>query len=300
MTIWGNFGRTMCKRKAILLTCLALLSGAATRLQAQSSVNLANTTPVSWVQSAATNELRIIDEDGSFPARYTVHKVDERGDITRDVIESRDGSVARLVLRDGKPITAEEDAAERKRLEQMLESPSDFAKHHKKNSSARGYSSSLVKLMPEAMIYTYAPGQPQPAGASSSQVVIDFKPDPKFKPPSMIADLLTGIEGRLWIDAKAHVLTRAEARVVHPVDFGWGVLARIYAGGTIEFEQSPIGNSNYWIYSRVDQNLRIREVMVKVAQHKGVMTASNLRLLPNNLSYQEAIHKLLDTPLPTH
>ena len=54
-----------------------------------------------------------------------------RANKTRDIIESNDGTVARLILRDGRPLTDEEDKAERQRLNDMLASPSDFAKHIK-------------------------------------------------------------------------------------------------------------------------------------------------------------------------
>lgn len=286
------------RRALTFLSLLLCLAGRVSAL-AQAPATLPAGEPVTWIENAATNELRIIDEDGTFGVRFLVRKVDGKGDITRDTIESRDGAVARLIERDGKPITAEEDAAERKRLEDMLNAPADFLKKHKRNSSARDYTSRLVRQMPKAMIYTYAPGQPQPPGATSPQVVIDFKPDPKYKAPDMISGLLTGIEGRFWVDARTKTLTRGEARVSQPVDFGWGMLARIYAGGTVEFEQAPTGDG-HWVYSRVEEHLRIREIMVKVLAENSTMTTSNVQVLPATLSWQDAIHKLLDTPLPAH
>ncbi len=241
--------------------------------------------------------MRIVEDDGTFPVRYLAHKVDNKGETLRDTIESRDGSVARLIAKDGKPLTSEEDAEERERLNDLLASPYAFAKHHKRDASAREYSSDLIKQMPAAMIYTYTPGQPQPPGATSPQVVIDFKPDPKFQPPTMVTELLTGIEGRLWIDANRHVVTRAEARVDRAVNFGWGMLAHVYPGGTVEFEQIPVGDG-HWIYSHLDEHLKIREVMVKTANENTNMTALNVQRMPELLSYQDAIHKLLETPLP--
>lgn len=254
-------------------------------------------TPLSWIQAAADNELRIIEDDGNFAVRYRVHKVDAKGDTVRDTIEGRDGAVARLVQRNGRPLTPEEDAAERLRLQDMLGSPADFAKRHKRNSSARGYASDLVRLMPRAMIYTYAPGQPQLPGAAWPQVVIDFRPDPKFQPPSMMANLLTGLEGRLWIDAHTRTLLRGEARVSRPVNFGWGVIARIYPGGTVVFEQAPLPGG-HWIYSHVDTHLSVREVLVKTNSMNSAMTASDFQMLPAQMSWQQAIHTLLDMPLP--
>lgn len=279
-----------------LLLALALLA-AGTHL-ASGAGQLPNGTPTSWVQAASQNELHIVEDDGTFPVRYLVQKIDHRGETLRDTMESRDGSVARLIARDGRALTAEEDADERQRLKDLIDSPSIFEKHHRRNVSARQYSSELIKLMPRAMIFSYAPGQPQPAGSTSPQVVIDFTPDPKFQPPTMVSELLTGIEGRLWIDARQHVVTRADARVVRAVNFGWGMLAHIYPGGTVEFEQSPVGDG-HWLYSHLDEHLKIREVMVKTANENTTMTATKIQKMPALLSYEDAIRKLLEAPLPT-
>jgi hypothetical protein len=257
----------------------------------------ATSPPRSWIEAAALNEQHIIDDDGSFPLRYRMRKVDARNDTTRDIIESRQGSVARLVQRNGQPLTAAEDAAERERLKAMLGSPSAFIKHHKRDEAARGYSLQLVREVPRAMIFTYAPGQPQRPNFSGPQIVLDFKPDPHYHPPTLICQALTGLEGRLWIDRKSLRVLRIEGRVIKPVDFGWGMLARIYPGGTVEFEQANAGGDR-WAYSHLREDITIREIMVKTVQQRAQMDAADFQLLPTPVDYQEAIRILLATPIP--
>lgn len=289
-----------CARRLGVTLTAVVLSSATCCVFAQTpshSLSLEASAPRSWVEAAAANEERIIDDDGSFPLRYRMRKVDTKNDTTRDIIETRQGSVARLVQRNGQPITAAEDALERDRLNGMINSPSEFIKHHKHDSAARSYSITLVRQLPQAMIFTYVPGQPQPPDASSRQIVIDFKPDPAFKPKAMIENVLTGLEGRAWIDAKSMRVTRIEARVLHAVDFGWGMLARIFPGGTVEFEQAHAGGER-WAYSHVRENLTVREMMVKTVQQHAVMDAADFQILPAPVSYQEAIHMLLATPIP--
>jgi hypothetical protein len=259
-------------------------------------MDLTGTVPRSCIEAAAVNEQHIINDDGSFPLRYRIRKVDAKNDVTRDIIESKQGTVARLVQRNGQPLTAQEDAAERARLTGMLGSPSDFIKHHKRDNAARGYSMDLVREMPRAMIYTYTPDQPQRPNAAEQEVVIDFTPDPHYKPPTLVADILTGLQGRMWIDRKSLRVTRIEGRVLHPVDFGWGMLARIYPGGTVEFEQANAGGDR-WAYSHLRENITIREMMVKTVQQHTDMDAADFKILPAPVSYQEAIHILLATPL---
>jgi hypothetical protein len=242
--------------------------------------------------------LHIINDDGNFPLRYTVRKLDSKGDTTREVIESRQGTVARLVQRNGQPLTGQENDAERQRLQEILDSPADFIKHHKHDDQMRDYTMQLVRQMAQAMIYTYAPGQPQPPGVAGPQVVIDFQPDPAYKPPSTICELLTGIQGRMWIDARSKRLKRVEARVLHQVNLGWGgVLARIHPGGTIEFEQANAGGDR-WVYSHVDEDLTMLALWVKTIPLKDKMSAYNFHQLPAPLSVQDAVKTLLALPVP--
>ena len=250
--------------------------------------------PRSWIDAAEKNELAIVQDD-DHPISYRMRKIDRKSDTTREIIESAQGNVARMVERNGKPLSADEDAAERGRLNDILKSPQDYLKHEERGSAARNYSIQLIKLMPSAMIYTYAPDQPQPADSTSPQVVIDFRPDPGFHPPTMISEALTGLAGRIWIDARTHTMTRVEGHVLHTVNFGWGFVAKIYPGGTIELEQKLVDGKR-WAYSHVDENLTIREVMVHTVSEKTKMTAWNFKLLPSSMSFQDAVHALLAMP----
>jgi hypothetical protein len=255
-------------------------------------------TPLSWIQTAANNELQIITNSGNPPLRYRVHKIDAKGDVVRDVIESKDGAVARLIERDGFPITPSEDAAELVRLQAILDSPADFIRHHRRSDSTRDDTLQLVKLMPHAMICTYAPGQPQLPNIPTPQVVLDFSPDPAFHPPNMASDLLTGLAGRLWIDSRTGRMTRVEGHVLRPVNFGWGIVGRIYPGGTIVLDQTqPLPGR--WIYSRLDTNLSMR-VIVKTVTMTDHMSAFGFQPLPAPMTVQQAVHALLDTHIPPH
>jgi hypothetical protein len=260
------------------------------------STELPAGTPQSWADDAVHNEIKVIESADKVPLRYRQRKVGAKGDTTREIIVSRDGNVARLVERDGQPITAAEDADERARLTKDLDSPGDFLKHHRRDTEMRDSVIKLVGMMPQAMLYSYAPGQPQQKGAEGLQVVIDFHPNPTFRPPTMFADALTGFEGRAWIDARSHYLTRIEARVLHPVNMGFGILAKIYPGGTLEFEQTHL-SGDQWVYSHLDEHLTARLLMVKNYPENTVITSWNFRPMPSLLSYQDGIRMLLAMPV---
>ncbi|QNI38063.1 hypothetical protein [Edaphobacter albus] len=300
-------GKTTHRPAAIQILCLGFFllfsSGPFSSIcQAQTSVSanassLLSIPPRDWVAGAVENELKAIHDKSSY-LRYRMHIVDTKGDQVRDVIESKDGTVARLILRDGKPLTEEQDKAERERLNNMLRDPQGFAKHVKNSESGKKIADQLIRLMPDAMLYTYAPGQPQTGkNPGITEVVIDYVPNPKFHPPSTTAEALTGLKGRAWFDPKSRQVLRLEGNIFRGVNFGWGMLAHIYPGGQLTLEQADAGNGR-WTYTHFRERITIRALMVKTLDIKTDVDAWNFQEVPL-MSYQEAIQLLLNTPLPT-
>ncbi len=251
----------------------------------------------SWAVDAVQKELEVLHHQNNF-IRYLMHVVDAKGDQVRDVIETPEGTVARLILRDGKPLTAEQDKLERERLNDMLSNPSAFAKHAKGDTSGKKIADDLIRLMPDAMIYTYVPGQPQTGkNPGMIEIVVDYEPNPKFHPPSTTAEALTGLKGRAWIDSKSKQIVRMEGNIFQGVNFGWGVLAHIYPGGKLVVDQADVGGGR-WIFTNFTERISVRALMVKSLNISTDVDASAFQPVPI-MSYQDAIHLLLNTPLPS-
>ena len=263
-----------------------------------STASLLAAPPRSWAVEAAANELTALHHPGSY-LRYRMHVHDEKGDQVRDVIESKDGSVARLIQKNGKPLTPDEDQAERERLEKMIASPSDYFRHVKNEESGRKIADSMIRLMPDAMIFTYTPDQPQSGtNWSAPELVMDYEPDPKWKPPTTTSAALTGLKGRMWLDAKTRQLVRMEGTIFQGVNFGWGMLAHIYPGGKLVLEQTNAGGQR-WIFTHFTEQLSVRALMVKTLNVRSNVDAEAFQTI-SSMSYQDAIRTLLKTPIPAN
>jgi hypothetical protein len=269
--------------------------------------------PRDWAVDVAQNEVDDIAHHDSY-LRYRVHVIDGKGDRIRDVIEAREGTVARTILRDGRPLSDVEDKAERDRLTDLLSSPAGFAKHLKNDAEGKKLAVDLVRLMPDAMIYTYTHGQPQIAQPQSAhrqssqdssshlaqpQIVLDYKPNPLWKSPTLTAEALNGLEGRMWIDPHSRQILRMEGTVFQGVNLGWGMLAHIYPGGKLVLEQTDAG-SQRWIYTHFTEEATVRALMVKTMNVHTDVAAAAFQALPGPISYQDAIRMLLDTPPLSH
>jgi hypothetical protein len=269
-----------------------------------------------WVVDCAKNEALVIQHPGSY-LRYRTHVIDEKGDHLRDQIETPEGSVARNIQQDGRPLTPDEDLAERDRLNALIASPSDFARHIRREQDNKKMGIDLLNLMPDAMLWSYAPGQPQLPGPPTGQpatppatqpaaqpnadpplVVLDFKPNPNWSPPNIEAEPLTGLEGRVWIDPRTRRMVRLEGDVFRAVNIGWGMVAHIYPGGKVLLQQVYVGGDR-WIVSHIDEQITVRALMVKTIKVRVVYDNGSYQPIPP-MSYQQAIKTLLGTPLPTH
>jgi hypothetical protein len=76
--------------------------------------------------------------------------------------------------------------------------------------------------------------------------------------------------------------------VLRPVNMGFGILAKIYPGGTLALDQTNLGG-DHWVYSHLDEHLTARVLMVKNYPEDNVITSWDFRPMPALLSYQDAI-----------
>ena len=72
------------------------------------------------------------------PVRYKLRKQDAKGITTKEIVETKDGDVARLIAKDDKPLTPEEDQAELDRLNNLLAHPEIQEHRHKREQEDSG------------------------------------------------------------------------------------------------------------------------------------------------------------------
>ena len=229
--------------------------------------------------------------------RYHLHRVDPKEDTLRDVIETPDGAVTRLLQHNGQALTPAEDAGDRQRLSEYIQS-GDLRKKQKDERHNQSYGLELLSVMPQAMIYTTTPGQPQLPNLDRPQWVLDFVPNPQFHPKSVAEALSTGLAGRLWIDAADHHLVRVEVHTNRNLDIALGLLIRVYPGGTVEYDQRRIAEG-FYAYTHIRMHLRLRELMVRTVPYDSDLVATDLQLLQPPPTAQQAIDTLLREQVPT-
>ncbi|HUY81075.1 MAG TPA: hypothetical protein VMU92_05075 [Acidobacteriaceae bacterium] len=263
-------------------SCAALLLSFA--LAATVSAQKVN--PGKIVRDAAYNELHARD---NHPFRYTLRKDDNGKVTTKEIIETTQGDVARLIAINDKPLSPAADAAEMHRLQNLLAHPELQAHRLKKEQADSNRANEMLRLLPTAFIYQYE-GMVQ--GSNGPCYRFKMEPDPNFDPPDRQAEVLHGMAGELWIDQREQRMVRLNVHLISDVEFGWGIFGRLYQGGTILVEQKDVGQG-HWEQSLLRLNLRGTILLFKSLVIDTTETESNYAPVPVDWTYQDAVRALL-------
>ena len=93
-------------------------------------------------------------------------------------------------------------------------------------------------------------------------------------------------------------MVHLEGNLFRVVNIGWGMVARIYPGGSVTLHQRNAAGQR-WIVEHIVEQLTLRALMVKTVKQRLVFDTSDFQAVPA-MSYQQAIKMLLATPLPSH
>ena len=192
--------------------------------------------PGELVRKTIANELKP-EPDKPFYEFKVIRKLPERTEV-KQMVDTPVGTLGRLVLINGKPLTPEQRAREDARLQRLVNDPSQMAAKRKQQQDDEDRTRDMVKAMPDAFLYEYAGTEKkEPWG---EVVILKFKPNPDFNPPNQETKVYRGMEGEMWIDLTAMRLAKIEAKLVREVVFGWGILGHLDQGGKFVVEQKPV------------------------------------------------------------
>lgn len=244
--------------------------------------------PVPLVRRASQNELKA--SNGNHPYRYLLHKIDDNKITTKEIVETKDGDVARLVAVNDKPLDSDAQQTEINRLNNLAMHPELQAHRHKKEQEDSDRANEMIRLLPDAFLYKYEGMVDGPNGPCYR---LSFQPNPSFYPPDREAQVYAGMAGELWIDKDQERMVRLDAHLIADVEFGWGILGRLYKGGSILVEQADVGD-HHWETTHMKLSLTGKALLIKSISFQTTEDASHFEPVPPEMGYQNAIKMLLN------
>jgi hypothetical protein len=247
---------------------------------------LSNEETQALVQATLQTEISAA-QDPTHPMQYRLRKVSPRLATTKQIIETKDGDVARLLSINDGPLSPQDEQNEETRLQGLLHDPS-LQRHRKQREQGdTERARKVIRALPDAFRYAYAGIGETPQGPSYR---LSFQPNPSFDPQDLEAQVLKGMAGEMWIDVAQHRVTRLQGRRIHDVDYGWGILGKLDQGGTLLLDQADVGN-HQWRTTHMVLIMNAR-FLIKTVKLDTTLDLSQFEPVAEGMSYQKAIQML--------
>ena len=267
-----------------LLACVAAVG--CVSAVAQSSLNPAPLTADSasrLVQQVVNNEVNAGKSD-HLRFTYRTRKETPKGSTTKQIIETSEGSVARLMAVNDQPPTSEQRQQDQERIQKLINDPDERQRKHREQQDDATKAEDMLRVLPDAFLY-------EEIGREGDLIRLHFHPKPHFDPPSREASVYRGMEGTLTVDGRQKRLVRIDGHLFQDVTFGWGILGRLDKGGTFFVEQKQLEGPR-WEVTTMNVNMNGKALFFKTISMHEKEVSSDFRRVPENLSLKQAVDML--------
>jgi hypothetical protein len=225
----------LCKGKAMrqvhnsaTITLAIILLGIPTRSQSAPSSHVSAN---DLARRVITNELKFQDDHTNW--MYRLEKEQYGKKQVEEIIETKEGSLSRLLSINDRPLTAKQQEEEHQRVQELMTSPSGKRKLQRALDAETLQGRRLFKMLPDAFVFNYA-------GGDGNLAKLSFRPNPNFHLPSLEARVFHDMEGEMWVDCKQERLAAFNGQLKQDVNFGFGLLGHLDKGGHFEVRQAEV------------------------------------------------------------
>lgn len=238
------------------------------------------------VREVVYNELHGHDSHGYW--RYWIEKHKSTETQLADQVETPDGPLTRVELSNGRPLSMNARREEDQKIDELLSSPSEQARHRKEYAEDEHRIGRILALLPDAFVY-------EPAQREMLDKVecfhLKFKPNPDYPAHSIEARIFHAMTGDLWISAQYKRLVRLDGKLQANVDFGYGILGRLYQGGWFQLVRTQVNNgvvAGDWKTARLEVHMQGRAMLFKTIARETSEVRGGFTAVPSGLSLAQA------------
>jgi hypothetical protein len=244
------------------------------------------TDPAHLVREVVYNELH--DHDTHAYWRYWIERHIGKETLVEEQVETQDGPVKRIEMSNGHALDAEAREDEERKLQRLLSSPGEQAQHRKEYGEDERRIGRILALLPDAFLYGPAQVEKMPDGDCYH---MHFRPNPDYPAHSIESRIFHAMTGELWISVQNKRLVRLDGKLEENVDFGYGILGRLYKDGWFRLERTKVssgtGNGD-WKTQRLEIHMNGRAMLFKTIAKETSEVRGGFSPVPRGLSLQQA------------
>ena len=216
------------KRNSVVLILTIILLGVPARPQ---SVPNSAVSANELARRVVTNELKFQDDHTNWMFRLEKEQYGKKQ--IEEIVETKEGSLSRLVSINDRPLTAKQQLEEDERVRELVTSRNAQQKLRRARDAETLQGRRLFKMLPDAFVFSYA-------GGDANIVKLSLRPNPSFHAPSLEARVFHDMEGEIWVDCKQERLAGFDGHLTQTVKFGFGLLGHLDKGGHFEVRQAEV------------------------------------------------------------
>jgi hypothetical protein len=258
------------------LVCCCFLIILHSTLAAQSPGISAN----ALARRVVENELRAEDQDKShWMFRIETRKPDSGSEVDA-VIQTSQGELQFPLLINGHPPARTEQEKAESRIQQLMNNPAAAQKSRKEKSEDYSRSHRMLKMLPEAFIYSYGTRQ-------GDRVQLNFKPNPRFRSHGFEEEVFHAMDGSLWVDEKENRLAEMSGYLTNGVKFLGGLLGHLDKGGSFDVKQEPVV-PGYWELTVLNVHMTGKALFFKTISEQQQFYRTEFKRVPDSLTLSQA------------
>lgn len=226
-----------------------------------------------------TNELKFQAEDHGH-WMYRLEKQESGRKQVRQILETNNGSLSRLLSVGGRPLDAKQQRKENQRMQRLVSRPDEQRKLQQASNKKAEQGARLFRILPDVFVFSYAARQ-------GDLVTLTFRPNPNFQPPSLEARVFHDMQGEMTVDIKQKRLAALNGHLMEDVKFGGGLLGHLDKGGRFEVRQTEVAPSE-WEMTVLCVDMKGKALLFKTIDVQQTESHSDFNRVPDDLTLAEA------------
>jgi len=198
-----------------------------------------------------------IEKDYLYRAQVTEAESDGHGRVKKTETEEHDVfwlegvQVHRLVKKNGKELSAEEQKKESDRIDKEVAKEKERrAKAEEKGKETGPHGEEIVTVSRLMELGSFTNARREQLNGRDV-IVVDFAGDPKAKTKTRFEEVIRDMAGTAWMDEQDKVLVKAQGHFINSFKMGAGLLVNIQKGTNFSMEQRKI-NDEVWLPSTAE------------------------------------------------
>jgi hypothetical protein len=244
--------------------------------------------PAELIKGVIRNEQSTPDVAGVH-WKYRLNKEVDGKQETREVVETKSGSIDRLLAIAGSPLTEVQEREESDRILTLSRNPEKQHKLEQAHQKDAAQCNAFFKMISDAFLF-------EDAGEKGNLTKLIFKPNPNFQPASREGKVLHEMAGEIWINAKQQRFVSMNGQLINEVRFGGGLLGHLEKGGQFNVRRNEIA-PGHWEVTEITVNMRGKVLLFKTISVQQKELHSNFQAVPEDLNWADAAGLLLKQAL---